>query len=125
MLSLKSNKEIAERLGVHVNTTYKYLGPQPPANRAPKSCPKAEKYAKAMKTEREEIAEASLIMEERIVKLAGMVGRYRGNENTGEVIIERTEQGLLVFRIDELNDFIRELAAIQRHMKELKPMEAW
>jgi transcriptional regulator with XRE-family HTH domain len=124
-----SNYEIAQRVGVAKNTIYRLIGKQPPHVRdsyGRQSAAKARNAAPVQnRRAEEEIVPASLVMEIRVVRLIGHGTRYEVNEVNGDVLVIRNDETAFKLEREELDDFIKELQAIQRHTKQLNPMEAW
>lgn len=141
-----SNKEIAESLDVSYATVYTYIGKQPnEITRKTISEGMRKKHAKAATaTENptvatvEELAEeipACLTVTSKVYEVEGTVGKYTLKRGVDAVQIElkQDEQAAFismpmpfVLKFDVIDDFVRELQAIQRNAKKLNgDSEMW
>ena len=125
-----SNYEIAQRVGVARNTIYRLIGKQPNGIRTPEGLRttvngRIDRGIAVREPKEDELIAAALVMEIRVVRLIGHGTRYEVNEVNGEVLVIRNDETAFKLEREELDDFINELQAIQRHTKQLSPMEAW
>lgn len=120
-----TNQDIANTLGVSINTIYRHIGAQPPGMR------KNHVYIHEpihKDTElQKDFEEAALIVEDRKISLAGLFAGYKVNIKAKEVVVF-VEDGVdaLVIPFDQVENFARELRAISRHIGDLHiGSEAW
>ena len=73
----------------------------------------------------EEVVPAALVLETRAYRLAGVFARYWVDEQAGTVQINSPDGAQMELELKHIEDFIKELQAIRRKLKEPKPMEAW
>lgn len=126
-----TNTDIANALDISYASVYRLIGKQPSSLRAsnhtadlPPSIPAT---APASNETPVPEPEAALIVEDRVLRLAGLFASYRVRVKDKEVDIYIDGEGVaMTVKFDELTAFASEIAAIDRHTASLRVgCEAW
>ena len=115
-----SNMDIANALDISISTVYRCIGPQNyHSTRGRKDYIEPPPMPVA-KTESKDEPDASLVVEDRTISLAGLFAGYRINIKDKKVIVF-IEDGVdaLVVPFDQVENFAKELTAINRHISDL------
>ena len=112
-----TNAEIASRCGVSYQTILNRIGKQPPSARAAWA-PNFTSETRTKKEPKEEIP-ASLIIEDRVVRLSGMFGCYEVSAKDNVIRASTQDGSAFSIPFDKLSDLIAELQAIQRKIPDL------
>lgn len=112
-----TNQEIADAIGVSYQTIRKLIGRQPPGLRKPGVYHRPN----FVQSEPKEEPPATLIVEDRALKLAGLYASYKIMVKNKLInVILDTSEGVspaMEIPFDQIDTFIQELQAIQRHVK--------
>lgn len=112
-----TNQEIADAIGVSYQTIRKLIGRQPPGLRKPGGYHRPD----FVQSEQKEEPPATLIVEDRALKLAGLYASYKIMVKNKLInVILDTSEGVspaMEIPFDQIDTFIQELQAIQRHVK--------
>ena len=125
-----TNRDIANTLDVSIATIYKYIGAQPPQMRKKRE---TAPYPPVILAEAHDADthdaedDASLIVDNRIVSLAGLFAGYRVDVRSRKIsIFIEDDVDAMVVPFDKVRDFARELNALARHVGNMKVgNEAW
>lgn len=124
-----SNWEIGMRLGVSKQTIYRIIGKQPPHIRTECGLQAAEKERRRENAnqpkQEKEIIPACLVLDMRMYQLQGSFACYRVCDKDRTIQITTASGDQMDMQLENVDDFIRELQAISRHMQKPAPMEAW
>ena len=126
-----TNTDIANALDISYASVYRLIGKQPASMRAsshaaglpPSTLPSNQASSDSATHE----PEAALIVEDRVLRLAGLFASYRVRVKDKEVDVYVSDDSIaMTVKFDELGAFASEIAAIDRHTASLRVgCEAW
>lgn len=112
-----SNQDIADALGVGVQTIYKYIGKMPK-----ELCKPYTRKEPAVHTPgkvEEPAPEACLVVQNRTIELHGLENTYIIDSKKGELLVNMADENGMIINLDKLPALVNELRAIQRKVSEL------
>lgn len=118
-----NNQEIADRLGVHVNTIYRHIGKQPKELRKVRSSGVV--YPPSFKTEtkpKEEPVNALLVVTNRSINVVGADNEYSIDYAEQRIRMRRRNDGKFYWDLsfEEIGNVASELSAIAKKVQNLK-----
>lgn len=115
-----TNMDIANVLGVSISTVYRCIGAQNYHSARRQKRQMEPPSMEVPKTKHEEEPDASLVVENRTIGLAGLYAGYKVNiKDKNVVVFVEDNVDALVVPFDQIENFARELAAISRHISGL------
>ncbi len=112
-----SNQDIADALGVNVQTIYNYIGKMPKELYKPRT--RKEPAVPAPGKVEEPAPEACLVVQNRTIELHGLENTYIIDSKKGEVLVNMSDESGMIINFDKLPALVNELRAIQRKISEL------
>jgi len=118
-----NNADIANALGVSKSTVINLIGPQPKELHKKRG---GYHPRKAVSEPAEEEHEACLVVETRLIDLAGTCFCYKIDTRDRQVAVRGNDGTCIYVDVDNLGNFIKELSAIKRKMEgERMTNEMW